>query len=766
MRRMLNITSTVFSVAFLLYMEKTIKFSILAIIMALMIGCGGGGGGGGGAQGTNPAITSLMYSPTSAFLNAGGGFIVVSGTINFSDPNGDVSTLTISTFTSGGQSLSSATTAVQGAAGKTSGVIGVSVAVPTTAVGSYTFQVFVTDAAGHASNTLSGTFSVVAGGGALSLVTSTGPYPAHLVVGIGTLFWSESGENPVKSISLAGGSPKVLAQKIGVPAGFVVQGQDVFWLDERSGIASSGCAGQGVIRILKRTSTGTTTTVLATGDNCAPINGTSDVVSDGTYVYWVTSTATPDTYVIQKTPISGGASTAVTTTSVPIVAMTGVGGNLYWMENFFPDITRGAIREAPAGGGPLVTLASGFSSRAGTFAINSTSAFYTQANFPSTDSLVRVPISGGSGTVLATLASTPKKLVADDANVFWIDSTTVSSMPVAGGTPTVLANAANIPDDLALRTSDVVWSETTGPSHGETGAVKSVPKAGGAVSVLVQGGDAPQRLGGDASSVYWAEGGAIGLTEGFGRIARVPAGGGTATTVVSGVTTDSAPICVSGSDVFIADKLRIKKVSLSGGMPETLAVASDHVANLVTDGVYVYWDQDPFSNVYKAPVNGGTVTGLATAGVLAGLAGPIRLQNGTVYWMTNFNAILAVPTAGGTVKVVASNLPYLSDFVVDETNVYFSEQDTGNIMKMPVAGGTATLLASGYVGSYNILALDSVHVYWINRVSIGKVPIAGGAPTFSVSGAQDATFPASIALDATNVYWTQPPIAEIWKAPK
>ncbi len=625
--------------------------------------------------------------------------------------------------------------------------------------------------ANDCAGTYTGTFLLdKAQGIPLTLVTATGPSPAHLAIANGRLFWSEAGENAVNTIALAGGSPVALAPKIGAPAGIALLGQEVLWLDERSGVSPSGCAGDGVIRLLKKTSAdGTGTTVLGTGDAC--VGGTTNLVSDGTYVYWVTSTASPNTYVIHKTPVAGGTPTTVTTSSFPIAAMAVDAGSLYWMENFFPDQTAGAIRKVSLSGGSPVTLASGFTSRGETFALNATAVFYTKANSPSSDSLIEVPLAGGAPVALADLAATPQKLVADDANLYWIDGTTVSTLPVSGGSLVTLASTVNTPLDLLARANDVIWSETTGSAHGETGAVRSVPKTGGPVSVITQGGDAPRELGADASWVYWTEGGPIGLTEGFGRIARVPAGGGAALTFVSGVTSDAAPIAVSDAQVFIADGFRVKRVPVSGGKVETVAVAYDGVTSLATDGAFVYWVEGPLSNVRKAPAAGGAVTNLASvsgSGVSPGPGGPIHLQTGTVYWMTNFDAILAVPAAGGAVRVVASGLPFLSAFVVDGSSVYFSEQDSGDIERMPLSGGTATTLALGARGSYNILAVDGANLFWIDQVEIGRVPITGGAVSFIVSGglAADPFFPASIALDAGSIYWTEPPAREIRTAQK
>jgi len=113
--------------------------------------------------------------------------------------------------------------------------------------------------------------------------------------------------------------------------------------------------------------------------------------------------------------------------------------------------------------------------------------------------------------------------------------------------------------------------------------------------------------------------------------------------------------------------------------------------------------------------------------------------------------------------VVASDLPFLSDFVVDATNVYWSENDTGDIKRMPLGGGAPTTLANGSPGSYNILAEDDANLYWIDQAHVGKVPKTAATAEFLVPGnlAADPFFPASIAVDAAAAYWTEPPIQKI-----
>jgi hypothetical protein len=438
------------------------------------------------------------------------------------------------------------------------------------------------------------------------------------------------------------------------------------------------------------------------------------------------------------------------------------------------------IRRVSTNGGAAVTLASGVVSPTytGTFAINSTSLFYAEPNYPSTN-LVKVPLAGGPATLLSVLNITPQKLVADDTHIYWIDSTGVISLPVAGGTPSTLANAVNSPVDLHLRGPDVLWSEGDWSSgYSQNGSLKRVSKTGGPVFIIVQGLDTPLRVGGDADSVYWAEGFERSSNY-YGRIARIPPGGGAVESVVSGLASDSPPITVSDTHVFIADWNRIRRVSLSGGFIENVALLNNSsnynsISNLVTDGDYVYWVEDGSDIVHKVSVDGGVVTYLPSVSDLPPPVGQghqqIRLLDGMVYWMTDSNAILSVPVVGGTARVIASGLLPLFDFDVDGESVYFSEWSTGNIKKIPVTGGDATTLAEGLGGTFKILvlAIDEGKLYCIDNNQIVIVPTSAGLPPFIVyeGSASYSYAKKSIGFDSSNIYWTEPVTKEIKKIKK
>lgn len=147
----------------------------------------------------------------------------------------------------------------------------------------------------------------------------------------------------------------------------------------------------------------------------------------------------------------------------------------------------------------------------------------------------------------------------------------------------------------------------------------------------------------------------------------------------------------------------------------------------------------------------------------AGPGGLIRVENGRVFWSPNLEVILSVATTGGTPDTVALDLASGSDFVVDAASVYYPATTTGEIDKIPLGGGTPVPLALADQLSYDILAQDGSSIYWISQVHVSRVPKGGGQTTYLDDGAivADPFFPASIVVDGSRVYWTNPPVARI-----
>lgn len=116
-------------------------------------------------------------------------------------------------------------------------------------------------------------------------------------------------------------------------------------------------------------------------------------------------------------------------------------------------------------------------------------------------------------------------------------------------------------------------------------------------------------------------------------------------------------------------------------------------------------------------------------------------------------AMAAVTSCGGPdPKPLARRAADVVALAVDDVNVYWLESvPSGSLMKLPVAGGMPTTLASGQVGS-GALAIDSKRVYWTNTSSgtVLSVEKTGGAPVVLADALQT---PRAIAVSGDEVFW-------------
>ena len=606
--------------------------------------------------------------------------------------------------------------------------------------------------------------------------------PANLIVRNGSIFWTDASVGPVKQ-SVKGGEVVPLFGRMGDPIGMAAGGQELFWIEERGGFAASGCAGQGVVRVLKRLAAdGSTVSEVASGDACS--GGSADLVVDDTNVYWVNSTSSPNNYTISKVPRSGGPAITLVTTTRQIIGLSGDLDNIYWQEEgmgpiTLPDGLEGsAIRRIAKGDGTQQLLVNGALNGLitelpggylpgswfprGGLAVLGGELFFSDTNFNGRYRIFKVPVTGGALVVLATVTTSTdfsnyvRRLAAADGTVVWLDGTSVRSLPTTGGVPQTLAAMTMSPFDLLVAGGRAFWSETSGPAHGETGTLKAVPLIGGTVETLVQGWDAPRRLAVVGGQLYWSEGGPIGQIEGFSRLARIPIVGGQQVTVLLGG--GGGLLAADDSNIYVGNGFRIYKIPINGGPPETLARGNDKIHSLASDGSHVFWLEGPLAVVRRVSVGGGEIKTLFGSAIspLSGPAGPIRVSGGYVYWMSHYSAISRIPTGGGPVQTIVSNdLMFLSDFVTDGVNVYFCVQDSGDIKRVPVTGGNSTTIANGMPYSSISLALDGNNLFWIDQLSMSRVPLTGGPTVLLKSVNNAATPPASIAANGASLYWTE-----------
>ncbi len=121
-------------------------------------GCGGGSSPSQGA----PAISNLSYFPNQATQAQGGGTVPIYVTVDAVDIDGNMSTITFTSYDSLGNVSYTATDPLQSHffSDRMPGPITITGSMDTTSKGIYTFEIYITDSNGLRSNVLPGTFSV------------------------------------------------------------------------------------------------------------------------------------------------------------------------------------------------------------------------------------------------------------------------------------------------------------------------------------------------------------------------------------------------------------------------------------------------------------------------------------------------------------------------------------------------------------------------------------------------------------------------------
>jgi len=130
---------------------------LLTTLLALLAACSGGGGGGGGGVPVNvaPVISNLQARDSAPFME-GGGVSTTLVSLDYTDPEGDITTVRIEMDDGTGVSLE-----VAGPIPAPSGTLEGEVEFSTTASGVYTGQVWVIDSGGNNSNRLPFTFTIL-----------------------------------------------------------------------------------------------------------------------------------------------------------------------------------------------------------------------------------------------------------------------------------------------------------------------------------------------------------------------------------------------------------------------------------------------------------------------------------------------------------------------------------------------------------------------------------------------------------------------------
>lgn len=185
-----------------------------------------------------------------------------------------------------------------------------------------------------------------------------------------------------------------------------------------------------------------------------------------------------------------------------------------------------------------------------------------------------------------------------------------------------------------------------------------------------------------------------------------------------------------------------------------------HPTSLAYDGTNIYWtDAGSSPSSFDGSVWTGFANDLGGGTALAsGLLQPDRIAAvlGVAVFSTLGGSISRVSKTGGAPFTLASSTS-VRGLAVDTTFAYWTDGGTpGTVAKIPIAGGSATVIASGQAKPAAV-AVDTLYVYWINQGvslvsgAIMKAPVGGGEPTALALEQNEAD---SLVLYGAHVYWT------------
>jgi hypothetical protein len=221
----------------------------------------------------------------------------------------------------------------------------------------------------------------------------------------------------------------------------------------------------------------------------------------------------------------------------------------------------------------------------------------------------------------------------------------------------------------------------------------------------------------------------------------------------------------------------ISRMLPDGGMRQLLASGQPKAADIALDGTSIYFTRyiGPAGDL-RVMLDGGTPTTLVSP-----LFQPLGVvvDETYVYYMLR-GAPTAPPGVIGVWRVDKNdpaNKEQLtfgeasSSLGIDGNAVYASDESQNAIVRIDKATGVATAIVHDVVP--DALAIDETNVYWTDptRGVVASAPKMGGAVTplavGQLLGTSTGTFgPALVMVDDTTVYWLAEASGILWAVPK
>lgn len=191
---------------------------------------------------------------------------------------------------------------------------------------------------------------------------------------------------------------------------------------------------------------------------------------------------------------------------------------------------------------------------------------------------------------------------------------------------------------------------------------------------------------------------------------------------------------------------------ISGMCPLVSYATGTSLSGVAVDASFVYWSMSGTGGVVAKAAIGTTTTQVVQGDTGARL---VAVDATRIVWFHGPETIESLPIGGGSVTPITI-ASYGVMLTLSGGYAYYT-QDDGHIFRVPSDGSLPpTMLSSLGSVATPILAVDATNVYFVPALGgIGYVPIgASNASTTPFANVTDAPNATSIALDGTNVYWT------------
>jgi hypothetical protein len=280
--------------------------------------------------------------------------------------------------------------------------------------------------------------------------------------------------------------------------------------------------------------------------------------------------------------------------------------------------------------------------------------------------------------------------------------------------------------NLAVDDETLFWTQTSRDAIcTAAGCVMKLPlRPGGASSALATKEELVLGIDAAGGTVYWSNNN--GNLAGFGSVKYCPESGcGSAPAFLTSINFASS-VAVGAGKIFIVGAFPAALFSVpiggfalttvyngpySGALPQKIVVADDTVYFAV-DG-----------SILAIPANGGArlvlASGLDNPGAIA-VSGDMVYFTELAHGQSGQGTIKRVPRAGGNVDPLANGQNNPTSLVTDGTSLYWTNTKSGEIMKLPIGGGTNPTIYANEQGSPTGLLLHGNSVYWCGSgVSMG-----------------------------------------------